>query len=97
MEENKKNDPDYYFIDHLHLLFNRPNLLKKNGIDGHPYTDAMLHKGWKGELLDKEIETILERLRQLFHTLSGSMEGGGMNLTEIKRKIREKIQRIQPR
>lgn len=89
-------DPDYYFIENLHLLFNAPNLLKKNN-DGHPFSDAMTHKGWKGDLEKKEIESILERLKVLFHTYSNTMEGGGMNLTKLKRKIRERIRRIQPR
>lgn len=99
MEPTRKynNYPsDYYFIDNLHLLFNAPNLLKKKE-DGHPFSDAMTHKGWKGDLEKKEIESILERLKVLFHTYSNTMEGGGMNLTKLKRKIRERIRRIQPR
>jgi hypothetical protein len=100
MEPNRNHPnryhPDYYFIENLHLLFNAPNLLKKN-YDGHPFSDAMTYKGWKGDLEKKEIETILERLKVLFHTYSNTMEGGGMNLTKLKRKIRERIRRIQPR
>ena len=101
-----KERSDKYFMENLHFMFNRPNLLSKNGKDGSPFADAMLRKEDPSE--DKEIESILERLRDLFHSFSmpPSIEisskgvlfhGGGMNLMQLKRKIRERVKQIKPR
>jgi hypothetical protein len=88
-----------YFIENLHLFYNRPNLLSKREIDGHPIVDAIIHKNESTETLqNKEIETILERLRQFFQSFSEKpFQGGGMNLMQLKRKIREKVKKIKPR
>ncbi len=95
--EEMKKTAYKHFTQNLHLFYNRPNLLRMDGFDGHPYTDAMTYKGWVGDVAEKQIETILERLKEMFHRLSNTMEGGGMNLTQLKRKIRERVHRILPR
>jgi hypothetical protein len=50
----------------------------------------------------KEIKTILEKLRQMFHSIAnidsdGSFYGGGASLIQLKNKIREKVKNIKPR
>ena len=85
---------DVYFMDHLHLFFNKPNLLKMNGIDGVPFTEDFDLRVMDPENRDKKrIEFIIERLRQLFQ----SFKGGSMSVEEIKKKIQEKISQIKPR
>jgi hypothetical protein len=61
--------------------------------------DAMIHKSESSETMEKkEIETILERLRQFFHSFTDQpFQGGGMNLMQLKHKIREKVKQIKPR
>jgi len=101
-----KQQSDKYFMEYLHLMFNRPNLLSKNETDGSPFDEAMLRKEDQNQ--DQEIQSILDRLRDLFHSFSippymeissqgVSFHGGGMNLMQLKRKIREKVKQIKPR
>ena len=87
---------DKYFMENLHLMFNRPHLLSKIGKDGSPFIDAMSRKEDPNE--NKEIEAILNRLEDFFHSFSRTaFQGGGMNLMQLKRKIREKVKQIKPR
>ena len=107
MEERRnyiKERSDKYFIENLHLMFNRPNLLFKNRKDGNPMVDAFVLKNDedKMEIEKKEIEFILNRLRQMFHSIAninreGSFYGGGASLIQLKNKIREKVKNIKPR
>ncbi len=91
-----KKSSDKYFMENLHLMFNRPNLLSKIGNEGRPFTDAMSRKEDQDE--SKDIKTILDRLKNLFHSFSGtSFHGGGMNLMQLKSKIHEKVKQIKPR
>lgn len=89
---------DKYFIDHLHLLYNKPNLIRMNGQEGSSFKDAFKHKSIRENLNEKEIETIIERLRQMFQECAGQeVYGGGRSLKQLKDFIREKVKKIEPR
>lgn len=90
---------DVYFMEHLHLMFNKPNLLRMRGIDGQPFVDAYEFKTMNHEMLDKkEIEVLIERLRQLFKSFSGgTSKYSSITLEQLKDKIRKKVKEIIPR
>ena len=80
-------------MDHLHLMFNKPNLLKMNGIEGLPLTADFDLRVIEPENRDKKrTEFIIERLRQMFQSFKG-----GSSVEEIKKKIQERISQIKPR
>jgi len=87
---------DVYFMEYLHLMFNKPNLLRNR--DENPFVDDMTLKETKiEELEEKEIEILIERLRQMFTSFSGGSISTGMTLEQVKQRIREKIRNIKPR
>ena len=88
---------DVYFIEYLHLMINKPNLLRMNGNDGQSFVDSQNLKKIKQlspeKVNETEIETMIERMRQMFRTFSG----GSLTVEQIKQKIQERVKHIKPR
>jgi ADP-heptose:LPS heptosyltransferase len=88
-------ESEEYFIDNLHLLFNKPNLLLRKDIDGDPLEEDFRLRGTKEDKEKIEIETLLERLRIMFQTFGGG--GKQWTLDDIKEMIRKKVKKIRVR
>ena len=93
-----------FFIEHLHLMYNKSNLLKINSenlMRGSSIEKAMIQKKnreTKGTKTseDIEIEDMIYKLKEFF-AVSLAQKGGGLSLDKLKDKIREKIYQIKPR
>ena len=89
-----------FFIKRLHLMYNKPNLLKMR--QGSTFEEAFQQKateiipGKKPSRDDISIEFMIRRL-ELFFGQSGETKGGGMNLEMLKTTLRDKVSRIKPR
>jgi hypothetical protein len=88
-------ESEEYFITNLHLLFNKPNLLLRKDIDGAPLDEDFHLRGTKEDKEKIEIESLLERLRIMFHTFGGG--GKQWTLDDIKEMIRKKVKKIRVR
>ena len=89
-------DINYYFIDNLHLFFNKPNLIQNKSLNGHPFVMAFRNKvNPTGNDEVELVKVMLELLEFLFKEMKGGK--GGMKLEQIKEMIREKIKQIPPR
>jgi ribosome-binding ATPase YchF (GTP1/OBG family) len=88
---------DVYFMEHLHLMINKPNLVRMNGNDGQSFADSQSLKKIKQltpeKVNDTEIETMIERMRQMFRTFAG----GSLTVEQIKQRIQERVKQIKPR
>ncbi len=92
-----------FFMEYLHLMYNKPNLLRMNGNEVSPYPFAMEYKErrltmQKDEKADptvekKQIENMIYLLERMFRRF----QGGGVSLEQLKERIRDKVSMIQPR
>ena len=85
-----------FFIEHLHLMYNKPNLLKMSKESS--FEEAFRQK--KNILTDNsitseefDIQIMLDKLKILFEI----KKGGGLSLESLKKKIRDKVSKIKPR
>jgi len=91
-----------FFIEHLHLMYSKTNLLKMSTGSASSFEDAFIHKKNKeirGNITSEEldIQIMIDKLKRLFSLSLSYKEGGGMSLDKLKNKIREKVKQIKPR
>lgn len=91
-----------FFIENLHLMYSKTNLLKMSTASVSSFEDAFLHKKnntIKGNVTSEalDIQMMIDKLKMLFSLSLSYKEGGGISLDKLKNKIREKIQQIKPR
>lgn len=91
-----------FFIENLHLMYSKTNLLKMSTASVSSFEDAFLHKKnkeIKGTIASEEldIQIMIDKLKMLFSLSLSYKQGGGMSLNNLKNKIREKIHQIKPR
>jgi hypothetical protein len=86
-----------YFIKILHLMYNKPNLLKMR--QSSTFEEAFQQKA--AEIIpgnptrdDISVNFMISKLKVLF---AQKQEGGGMNLETLKRTLRDKVSQIKPR
>jgi hypothetical protein len=84
-------DIDHYFIENLHLMFNKPNLIRNKSINGHPLVIAFKNKVKPNQ--EEEVQ-LVELMLDLLHGLFKEMKGGGITLEQLKEMIREKVKHI---
>lgn len=83
-----------FFIENLHLMYNKPNLLKMNTESS--YEEAFQQKQNKITNTPSDentIKTMIDKLKGLF----SRQEGGSISLETLKNKIRERVKKINPR
>jgi hypothetical protein len=95
---------DFYFIENLHLFYDKNSLNARNNQEPMTMDGAFRQKRWieknnlKPESTDRENEdrekydTLQELLQQLFHSFKG-----GMSVETLKEMIRKKVKNIKPR
>ncbi len=84
-----------FFIQNLHLMYNKPNLLKMN--TEASFEEAFqqkMNKLLNGTMTSEEIviKNMIDKLKVLF-----SWQNGGMTLDLLKNKIRDRVKHIKPR
>ena len=95
---------EMFFIENLHLMYNKTNLLKMSSeklLRGSPIEKAFEQKqnrlvhGTKSSD-DIEIDMMIQKLKDFF-SVSLAQKGGSLSLEKLKDKIRERIYQIKPR
>jgi len=85
-----------FFIEHLHLMYNKPNLLHMNTESS--FEEAFVEKKNKMtpgtvSTVERTIQSLIDKLKILF----ARQTGGGISLETLKHRIRDKISQIKPR